>query len=112
MEKNIIIGILYEYYGNLLTSKQSEAIEQYYFEDLSLTEIADILGVSKQNVSETIKRSEKALLEFEKRLKLYEKFSTTQSLIEKLDDELKSDLDVKIYEKYKKKLDDILKNLN
>ena len=68
MEKNVIIGILYEYYGELLTEKQSESIELYYLEDLSLTEIADVMKISKQSVSENIKRSEKALLNFEDKL--------------------------------------------
>ena len=73
MEKMIKIGILYQYYKDLLSDKQSEAIEQYYLEDLSLTEIAELEGVSKQAISTTIKRAERLLLDYEDKLGLYER---------------------------------------
>lgn len=112
MEKNVMIGILYEYYGELLTSKQSEAIEQYYFEDLSLTEIAEIQGVSKQSVSETIKRSEKSLLEFEQNLGLYKKISDLQILLENLDNNLKKNMSSEEYKKYESDINEIFGKLN
>lgn len=95
-----MMSILYEYYGKLLSKKQAEAIDLYYEEDLSLTEIADILGVSKQNVSETIKRSEKALISYEEKLKLVENSDKLQKLIYKLEDKLINDLDDQKYSEY------------
>lgn len=101
MEKNIEIGILYQYYKDLLSEKQSEAIEQYYIEDLSLTEIAEISGVSKQAISNNIKRSEKLLLEYEKSLKLYTKLNEISNFLEKLDLLIKDKIDEKTYSSIK-----------
>lgn len=100
MEKNVIIGILFEYYGKLLSKKQAQAIELYYDEDLSLTEIAEIQGVSKQSVSETIKRSEKSLFEFEENLNLVERLSTIQEDIDILEEKLINDLDDNKFSEY------------
>lgn len=100
MDKNVIISILFGYYGKLLTDKQAEAIDLYYEEDLSLTEIAKIQGVSKQNVSDTIKRSEKALFEYEDKLNLVEKIDDVQNLIDKLDEKLLEDLSDDSYATY------------
>lgn len=100
MDKNVEIGILYEYYKGLLTETQSDSIEKYYLEDLSITEIADILGVSKQSISENLKRSEKALLNFEDKLGLYKKMNNLSELIDGLDKNLIEDLDDNTYSKY------------
>ena len=100
MEKNVVISILYEYYGKLLTDKQAESIEMHYLEDLSLTEIADIQGVSKQSISETIKRSEKALLDFEKGIGMYKRSNELSELVDRLEKNLINDLDYEEYSKY------------
>ncbi len=100
MEKNVIIGILYEYYGELLTEKQSESIELYYLEDLSLTEIADVMKISKQSVSENIKRSEKTLLNFEDKLGIYAKSKEINNLINRLELDLMEDLDDEKFSEY------------
>lgn len=100
MEKNVMISILFEYYGKLLSKKQYDSIELYYEEDLSLTEIADLQNVSKQSISETIKRSEKALIEYEEKLGLYKRMSELQSLVDSLEEKLMDDLDDEEYSKY------------
>lgn len=100
MEKNVMISILFEYYGKLLSKKQHDSIELYYEEDLSLTEIADLQNVSKQSISETIKRSEKALIEYEEKLGLYKRMSELQSLVDSLEEKLMDDLDDEEYSKY------------
>lgn len=100
MEKNIMIGILFEYYRDLLTEKQSDSIEMYYLEDLSITEIAENLGVSKQSISENLKRSEKALFEYEEKLGMYRRFNEIGEYIEKIDEMLIEDLDNETYSKY------------
>ena len=100
MERNVMISILYEYYQKLLTEKQAEAIEMHYLEDLSLTEIADIQGVSKQSISETIKRSERALIDFEKSLGMYNRMSELSNIIDSLEDSLMEDLDDEKFSKY------------
>lgn len=67
------INELYDIYKALLTNKQREYIELYYHEDLSLSEIASELGVSRNAVHDNIRRSEKLLIGYEEKLEIYEK---------------------------------------
>ena len=75
MAKDFKISLLYDFYGQLLTEKQQEAIELYYNEDLSLAEIAQFDAITRQGVRDAIKRAETQLLDFEERLGLLEKFN-------------------------------------
>jgi len=65
LEKSVEIGTLCAFYGGLLTQKQLDALRFHYEEDLSLGEIADELGVSRQNVHELITRSVQKLRKYE-----------------------------------------------
>lgn len=69
LERDKIIG-LYEIYKNLLTDKQRDYFENYYYEDLSLSEIAENFEVSKTIVSKTLKQVESKLTELEETLGL------------------------------------------
>lgn len=73
MDKIVEIGILFDYYGKLLTKKQYDIVDQYYNEDFSLSEIAEIHGISKQAVSENVKRAEKKLYDYEEKLSLIDR---------------------------------------
>lgn len=75
MDKDLSIGMLLDFYGALLTEKQAECLDLYYNQDLSLSEIAQDLDITRQGVHDNIKRGEKQLLEYENALKLAEKFS-------------------------------------
>lgn len=68
------VAMLYDFYGDMLTEKQAQAIELYYNEDLSLAEIAEPLGISRQGVRDNIKRGEKQLRELEEKLGLVKRF--------------------------------------
>ena len=68
MEKNLNVSILLDFYGAMLTEKQREAVEYYYNDDLSLSEIADNQGISRQGVRDAIKHGEAALDELEQKL--------------------------------------------
>lgn len=68
MPKNLKYGLLLDVYGGLLTEKQLEMMQLYYDEDLSLSEIGEQYGISRQGVHDSLKRSEQALDEFEERL--------------------------------------------
>ncbi len=59
---------LFDAYGGLLTEHQRELCELYYMYDLSLTEIAEQKGISKQSVSDTLSKSRAALQEYEDKL--------------------------------------------
>ncbi len=74
MEKNVEITLLYDIYGKLLTDKQSEAIELYYNDDLSLAEIADNTGISRQGVRDNLKRAEAILYDTEDKLGIAQRF--------------------------------------
>jgi len=77
--------MLYDFYHLLLTDKQKEYMELYYREDYSLGEIASESNVSRQAVYDTIRRTEQLLEMYEKKLKLYEKFSRRTELLDQLE---------------------------
>ena len=68
MGKNLEVSILLDFYGDVLTDKQQDVIDLYYNQDLSLAEIADEVGISRQGVRDSIKRGEAVLFEMEGRL--------------------------------------------
>ena len=78
MEKNLEISLLFDFYGQMLTPTQQEAVSLYYNDDLSLLEVAQILSMSRQGVRDALNRAKKSLYTFEENLKLYERFSKTQ----------------------------------
>ena len=79
-EKRQYIIDLYDLYGSLLTDKQKEYFEDYYFSDLSITEMAINYSISRNGVHDQIKRSVKALEEYELKLHLYEKIKKIDSM--------------------------------
>ena len=81
MDKNLQITFLMDFYGQMLTEKQTEALDLYYNSDLSLSEIAGMLGISRQGARDFIKRGEKQLIEYENALKLANKFQAAQDKI-------------------------------
>ena len=95
IEKMVEIGLLFEQYKELLTDKQREMVSLYYEEDYSLGEISENLGVSRQGVYDTLKRSEKILREYESKLHLVAKLKDQEkffkSIREKIID-IKEDL--------------------
>lgn len=84
MAKNLEISLLLDFYGDMLTPKQHEVIEYYYNDDLSLAEIADNQGITRQGVRDSIKRAEMQLLEMEQRLGLARRFREMRSGLEQI----------------------------
>lgn len=84
MGKDLNISILLDFYGQLLTDRQAEALEYYYNDDLSLAEIADIWGISRQGVRDFLKRGEKQLEEFEEKLGLAKRFQSVKADVEEI----------------------------
>jgi predicted DNA-binding protein YlxM (UPF0122 family) len=68
--KDLRIALLLDYYGELLTPKQQQVISFYYNDDLSLSEIAQNEGITRQGVRDAIKRGEAQLVEMEEKLGL------------------------------------------
>lgn len=75
MAKDLSVSILLDFYGELLTAKQQQALDGYYNRDLSLAEIAEDMQVSRQGVRSFIKDGEEHLLEFENKLHLSARFA-------------------------------------
>jgi predicted DNA-binding protein YlxM (UPF0122 family) len=84
VEKLVEIGILYDFYGKLLSERQYSAIELYYIHDLSLAEIGEELNITRQGVFDTLKRAENKLYEYEDVLGLVNKFNSRHNNIQEI----------------------------
>lgn len=76
--------LLYDFYGELLTEHQKEIYEQFVLEDLSLSEIAEQAGISRQGVHDLVKRCQKTLEGYEAKLHLVEKFLSVREKIDRI----------------------------
>lgn len=81
-------NLLFDFYGELLTSYQKELLKLYLSEDLTFSEIADIHQKSRQTVYDTIDRSLKRLDEYEKKMKLFERFEEKRLIAKEIYREL------------------------
>ena len=86
MEDREYLIILYDYYGELLNDIQREYFEEYYFDNLSLSEISENDGKSRNAIHKCIKTSCNKLYEYEDKLKLYEKRKKLDNIIDKIED--------------------------
>ena len=84
MEKNIEVSLLFDFYGELLKPSGRQAVDLYYNEDLSLSEIADQTGITRQGVRDSIKRCEQQLFDFEEKLGLFKRFRELENGLEKI----------------------------
>ncbi|MDR3552011.1 MAG: putative DNA-binding protein [Clostridia bacterium] len=83
-EKNYEVSLLLDFYGQVLTEKQREVIELYYDEDLSLAEIAEHTGITRQGVRDCIKRGEAVLFEMEQKLGLSARFAHMKGSLQEI----------------------------
>ena len=79
MKKIVEQGLLYDFYGELLTEHQKEIYEAAVYNDMSLTEIADENGISKQGVHDLIKRCTNTLQGYEDRLHMIRRFEAIKA---------------------------------
>lgn len=82
MESIIKQSLLYDFYGELLTEHQRTVYEDAVFNDMSLGEIAEEQGISRQGVHDLIKRCDKILSGYEEKLHLVQKFQQTRQMVE------------------------------
>ena len=82
MEKDYNITILLDIYNPLLTARQQEVMEMYFSLDNSLAEIANILGISRQSVRDSILAATESLNNFDNKLHLMEKFKKIYEVVE------------------------------
>lgn len=91
MENSAVMrSMLFDFYGELLTDKQREYFDLRYNEDLSLGEIAEQCGISRQGVWDIIRRAETAMTEIEEKTGLIKRFIERNAQIDELHNELKS----------------------
>ena len=84
MAKNLEIPFLLDFYGEMLTEKQRNCLAYCYEEDLSLSEIAENEGISRQGVRDSIKRAEAQLFDMEKRLGLAKRFTEMKKGVDEI----------------------------
>ena len=101
-EKNLNIGYLLDFYGDVLTERRRDALDFYYNDDMSLSEIAEEMGISRQGVRDLIKKAEEELLFYEEKLGLAKKLADARLHAERAialcrlsgaDDELKREIE-------------------
>ena len=85
MNKILEQALLYDFYGELLTAHQKEIYEQFVLDDLSLSEIAESEGISRQGVHDLVRRCQKALEGYEAKLHLVEKFLAVKEKVARID---------------------------
>ena len=86
MGKDLYISTLLDVYGEFLSEKQKNITEHYYNDDLSLSEIAENEGITRQGVNDLIKRSEIQLRAMEEKCRYSERFIKLKNLAEKARD--------------------------
>lgn len=88
------VAVLYDFYGQLLTERRRELVELHYLNDLSLGEIAEEQGISRQAVHDQLRRAEEALEHYEARLGLAARHLAQQRTLRELQASLEQgDLD-------------------
>lgn len=90
MDKNTKLVLLYDYYGDLLTQKQKSYFEDYYFNNLSLSEISENDDVSRNAIHKQLKDVEDKLINYEEKLKIMERNKKIEQLIMNIDEDLKN----------------------
>ncbi len=113
MEKIVEQGLLYDFYGELLTEHQKNIYEDFVYHDLSLSEIASEYNISRQGVHDLIRRCDHTLQEYEEKLHLIGKFIRIREKVEsihKLAEEQTSDRE-ELIRQMKQLSDDILEEL-
>ena len=86
MAKNLEISYLLDFYGDVLTQKQRDVMEQYYNDDFSLAEIAANFGITRQGVRDSIKRGESILLELEQKVGFAARYKAVQESLARIEE--------------------------
>lgn len=112
MDNILKLTLLYDFYGELLTDKQKYIYEMFYQNDLSLTEIAEELKITRQGVRDQLKHAEKKLLDLEDKLHLLERFQEQKKSISDVKEKLEYIMDLGEFDSEKsinETLNDVMK---
>ena len=92
MEERVLIILLLDFYGPLLTDKQRMSLQLHHEDDMSLGEIAEELGVSRQAVHDNLQRARHILNDYESKLHLVAQYEAREQVINELKDTLPADV--------------------
>ena len=92
MEERVLISLLLDFYGPLLTDKQRMSLQLHHEDDMSLGEIAEELGVSRQAVHDNLQRARHILNDYESKLHLVAQYEAREQVINELNDTLPADV--------------------
>jgi len=87
-DKTLMMTMLLDFYGDMLTPKQRSCFNMHYNEDLSLAEIAEVMDISRQGVRDLIVRTEATLIETERKIGLVKRFSEQKKVFDRMEEEL------------------------
>lgn len=91
MEKIVERNQLFDFYGELLTEHQKEIYRDAIYEDMSLSELSEQYGVTRQGIHDLMKRCDKTLAEYEQKLHLIEKFLSIKEIVSEIEAENKKE---------------------
>ena len=77
--------LLFDFYGELLTTRQQEIYEDVVMNDMSLSEAAEAYGISRQGIHDTLRRCERIMQEYEEKLRAVEQFEKVRRAVESMD---------------------------
>lgn len=109
MDKNVEISCLFDFYAEFLTQRQQLFLDWHYNQDLSLAEIAEQEGISRQGVHDALKRGESSLYEMENKLGLMSRYNDVAAKLARLRDRISI---LPVDSQGKEKLDAVLSELN
>ena len=92
MEERVLISLLLDFYGPLLTDKQRMSLQLHHEDDMALGEIAEELGVSRQAVHDNLQRARHILNDYESKLHLVAQYEAREQVINELKDTLPADV--------------------
>jgi hypothetical protein len=108
MDNNVKISVLLEIYGKLLTEKQFALLDDYYNNDLSLSEIAENQNITRQAVRDNLKKGENNLFEYEEKLGLMKKLEMQNKVLNEILDDINK---IEVSSNSKTKVKQISENL-
>jgi len=112
MEKKVEVSMLCQLYGKLLTEKQYDMIDDYYNNDLSLSEIAENNCITRQAVRDIIKKGERKLFELEEKLEIMKRIMDQEKKIQGILAELSKIQETSSDKKIEKILNNVTKELH
>src|SRR6056297_1677176 len=108
LDKYLKYGKLYDYYSDILNERHKKVINQYYLMDLSLKEISENLGITRQGVYDLLKRAEKNLDEINNELKIIEKQEEFKKNIQIKAEEINQNIEQENYKDLKEHFNELL----